>query len=264
MQDLRITLFQSELLWEDVPANLARFDEKLRDYKGMQDLILLPEMFNTGFSVEPEKIAESPGGISMQWLNRKAKELDCVICATLIIREGINFYNRLVWMRPDGSMDTYDKRHLFRMGDEHLLFRAGSRRRIVELNGWKICPLICYDLSFPVWSKNTYKGGQFEYDVLLYLANWPEARSHVWKSLLMARALENISYVAGVNRIGRDGKGVAYSGDSVVIDARGKRILGIPANMDSEATVSLNYEELREFREKFNVGLDWDEFTIKA
>ncbi|MEI6575468.1 MAG: amidohydrolase [Bacteroidota bacterium] len=263
MQDLRITLFQSELLWEDVAGNLARFDEKLRDYKGMQDLILLPEMFNTGFSVEPEQIAESPGGPSVQWLSQKAKELDCVICGSLVIREGVNFYNRLVWMRPDGNMDTYDKRHLFRMADEHLLFRAGSHKRIVELNGWRICPLVCYDLRFPVWSKNTYKAGQYEYDVLIYIANWPEARNLAWKSLLMARAMENLSYVAGVNRVGRDGKGIAYSGDSVIIDPKGKRLLGVPANMDSEATISLNWEELRDIREKFNVGLDWDEFTIK-
>jgi predicted amidohydrolase len=264
MQDLRITLFQSELLWEDTPGNLARFDEKLRDYRGMQDLILLPEMFNTGFSVEPESIAEPPGGPTMLWLSHKAKELDCVIAGTLIIREGVNYFNRLVWMRPDGNMDTYDKRHLFRMADEHLQFRGGSRKRIVELKGWRICPLICYDLRFPVWSKNTYKAGLYEYDLLIYLANWPEVRNHVWKSLLTARAIENLSYVAGVNRIGRDGNGIPHSGDSVIIDARGTRMLGIPPNMDSEATISLSWQDLQEVREKFNVGLDWDEFTLKS
>ena len=156
MQDLRITLFQPELLWEDPIGNLARFDEKLRDYRGMQDLILLPEMFNTGFSVEPESIAEPPGGPTMLWLSRKAKELNCVISGTLIIREGVNFYNRLVWMRPDGNVDTYDKRHLFRMAGEHLQFRGGNRKHIVELNGWRICPLVCYDLRFPVWVNNRH------------------------------------------------------------------------------------------------------------
>ena len=153
---------------------------------------------------------------------------------------------------------------LFRMADEHLRFRGGSHRRIVELKGWRICPLICYDLRFPVWSKNTYKAGLYEYDLLIYLANWPEARNHVWKSLLTARAMENLSYVAGVNRIGRDGKGIPYSGDSVIIDAKGTRMLGIPPNMDSEATISLSWQDLQEVREKFNVGLDWDEFTIKS
>lgn len=262
MQDLIISLVQVDLAWEDVTQNLLRFDACLDPLAGKQDLILLPEMFNTGFTVNPEKIAETPGGPTSQWLSNKAKDLNSNIAATLIIKESGYYYNRMVLMRPDGSYESYDKRHLFRMGNEHLSFQPGKKKVIFDVNGWKLLPATCYDLRFPVWVKNTYKSGEYEYDVLFYLSNWPEARNQVWKTLLSARAIENLSYVAGVNRIGTDGTGLTYSGDTRMIDFKGNIIDEVAEIQEGIVTVALSKSDLSAFREKFNVGLDWDSFTI--
>ncbi|MHC1706565.1 MAG: amidohydrolase [Bacteroidales bacterium] len=262
MQDLTISLVQVDLAWEDVTQNLLRFDACLEPLAGKQDLILLPEMFNTGFTVQPEKVAETPGGPTSQWLSNKARELNSIIAGTLIIKESGYYYNRCLWMRPDGSYESYDKRHLFRMGNEHLSFQPGRKRTIVDFKGWKIMLITCYDLRFPVWTMNNYKNGSYEYDVLLCLANWPEVRSQVWKTLLSARAMENLAYVAGNNRIGADGKGLTHSGDSRMLDFKGNIMEEIPEHQEGIVTVTLSGKELIDFREKFNVGLDWDSFTL--
>ena len=199
----------------------------------------------------------------MIWMHEQAKALNCVLCGTVIIKEGGYFFNRMVWMRPDGSYESYDKRHLFRMGNEHLRFNAGRKRLVIDLKGWKIRPLTCYDLRFPVWAKNTYASDHYEYDVLLYLANWPEVRRHPWKSLLVARSMENVAYTIGINRVGTDGMGNAHSGDSVCLDYKGEVISLIPEHTEGTDTVVLSYDQLNDFRSKFNIGAEWDLFNIQ-
>ncbi|MCK9616791.1 MAG: nitrilase family protein [Lentimicrobiaceae bacterium] len=263
MQNLTISIVQSDLFWENTQQNLDNFSEKISRIKVPTDLIVLPEMFSTGFTIEPENVAETMDGTAMQWLKNTALEKNCVTTGSLIIRENGNFYNRLVWMRPDGSYETYDKRHLFRMGNEHLRFSNGNKRLVTEINGWKIRPLICYDLRFPVWAKNSYSEGQYEYDLIIYVANWPGRRNFAWKHLLMARAIENQCYVAGINRIGTDVKGVAYQGNSIVLNFKGKPVIKLPPAVESIETVTLNYSKMQEFRNEFTVGLDWDGFEFK-
>ena len=214
---MKITIIQSDLVWEDKVANLARFDTHINNIQESTDIVVLPEMFSTGFSMNTAALAESMDGKTIQWMSNHAQTLDAVVTGSLIIKENGQFYNRLIWMKPDGTFEQYDKRHLFGMGsgeDKH--YTAGTERLIVTYKGWKICPLICYDLRFPVWSRNTV-----DYDVLIYTANWPEPRSFHWKTLLVARAIENQSYVIGVNRVGVDALGSLHSGDSCVINPYG-------------------------------------------
>ena len=262
MQNLKITIIQTNLVWENVDENLNSFDKQLSQINDKPDLIVLPEEFNTAFSVKPEKYHEKLDGKTINWMSGKASMMNCVITGSLIIKENKRYFNTLIWMRPDGSFDTYNKRHLFRMGKEHLKFSGGNKRLIVDLKGWKICPLICYDLRFPVWAKNIYKNKNYEYDVLIYIANWPEIRNHAWKTLLLARAIENQTFVVGVNRIGKDGNNISYSGDSAVIDPHGKIISNIKENQDIFQTISLSYSTLANIRNKFNAGFDWDNFEI--
>jgi omega-amidase len=262
MNDLRITIVQTALHWENIDRNLSMLDEKLATVKDT-DLIVLPEMFSTGFTMNTEGVAEEMSGKAVRWMAAKAKEKQCVITGSLVIRENGNCYNRLVWMRPDGTHEHYDKRHLFRMASEHEYFSGGKKRIVVTLNGWKICPLVCYDLRFPVWSRNKFKNGTWEYDCLIYVANWPERRSYPWKTLLLARAIENQCYVAGVNRVGKDGKDIEYSGDSVVINYKGEVISRTNPNEDITETVTLSWKELEEFRKAFPVGMDADGFEVK-
>ena len=258
MQDLKVTIIQTALYWESIDENLEMFGQKTSQIEDETDLIVLPEMFNTAFTMSSEKLAEEMDGKTMQWMKNAAKAKNCVVVGSLIINENGNYYNRLIWMRTDGSYETYDKRHLFRMMDEHKYFSGGDRRIVVELNGWRICPLVCYDLRFPVWCRN--KG---DYDCLIYIANWPEARRNAWNTLLLARAIENQVYVIGVNRIGKDGNEIAFSGDSVVIDPKGQIISQTQSYQENIETVSLSYEELEDFRKKFPVDLDGDEFVIR-
>lgn len=263
MQDLKITLVQSSLAWEDPVANIRNFDEKFRSFNDPTDLIILPEMFNTGFTMEAESNAEAMDGKSIQWMAEKAAEKHCVVCGSLIIADAGNYYNRFVWMRRDGSFDYYDKKHLFRMGDEHLHYSAGNKKLIVELKGWKVMPMVCYDLRFPVWSKNEYSDGKYAYDLLLYVANWPAVRSLAWTSLITARAIENISYAAGLNRIGKDGREYEYSGNSMVAGPDGNTIMEIGSDKASVSTVKLKAENLIQSRSKLGVGKDWDAFNIR-
>ena len=263
MQDLSVTLIQTNLFWEDSQKNLIHFDHLLNQVSESTDLILLPEMFNTGFSINPSKCAEAMDGPSMQFLRLKAMEKNAVIMATLLIREGDRCYNRLVCMHPDGNFQTYDKRHLFRLSEEQKVFTGGHQKLIMEVNGWKISPIICYDLRFPVWSKNTWSEGTYEYDLMVCLANWPAIREYAWKMLLIARAIENQAYVAGVNRVGDDGHGIWHSGDSVAIDSKGKVIWAAEAGKESVETVTFSAGELQLFRDSFTMGMDWDHFSIK-
>ena len=275
MQDLKITIIQSDLHWENKEKNLELFSQKIADISEQTDLIILPEMFTTGFSMRPELFAETMTGTTIAWMKAKAKEKKCVITGSFICEDKGKHFNRLVWMNAEGTYNSYDKRHLFRMGDEDKYYGHGEKKIIVDLKGWKICPLICYDLRFPVWARNTKIESSsknqesrqknecvLEYDVLIYVANWPERRSHPWKSLLVARAIENQSYVVGVNRVGNDGNDIYHSGDSVVLNFKGEAISKIESGKESIFTITLNYKELEDFRKQFPVMLDADDFEI--
>jgi predicted amidohydrolase len=263
MDNLTITIIQPDLAQEDKFRNFEKFEKIISKLKTTPDLIILPEMFNTGFVIDPQPVAEEGDGQTFRWMKSTVQKYGCAIAGSYVVKTGSEFYNRLVWMKPDGSSAFYDKRHLFRMGDEHLHFSPGGNRLIVELKGWKILPLICYDLRFPVWSKNRYLNGSYEYDLLIYVANWPGKRSYAFRQLLIARAIENQAYTVGVNRIGVDGKGTLHQGDSAVIDYKGKHIIEIPPGVEDVETVKLSYEKQHEYRENFNVALDWDDFTIR-
>ncbi|MES2565605.1 MAG: amidohydrolase [Bacteroidota bacterium] len=260
MKDLNVTIIQTQLHWEDVAMNLLHFDAKVNEITNPTDIIVLPEMFTTGFTMTPETLAEEHGGKGLQWMQQKAIEKKCAIVGSISVKQNAKYFNRLYWVKPDATYEMYDKRHLFRMGNEHEHYHIGSEKIVIEVNGWKICPLICYDLRFPVWSRNTQNN---RYDVLLYVANWPEVRTYAWKHLLVARAIENQSYVVGVNRIGSDGNGIAHSGDSCFINPRGELLKIFPSQEISE-THTLSYQYLEEFRRAFPVIMDADEFTISG
>lgn len=262
MQDLSITLVQAILIWEDIPANLEAFEKKILDLNKETDLIILPEMFNTGFTMNAAENAEEMQGKSMQWMASMASEKNCVICGSIIIKEQGMFFNRFIWMQPDGSYEQYDKKHLFRMGEERDHYAAGEKKLILKLKGWKIMPLICYDLRFPVWSRNSFANGSFDYDLLIYVANWPAVRSASWTTLLQARSIENMAYVAGVNRVGMDGREYVYSGDSIVASPAGHIIDKLSSEKEMISTTRLKYKDLTELREKLGVGYDWDHFSM--
>ncbi len=260
MEDLKVTIVQTALAWEDIDANLNAFGKKLETIvPGSTDIIVLPEMFSTGFTMNAKALAEAMDGKAVKWMTKQAAEKKCVITGSLVIKDGSHFYNRLIWMRADGTFETYDKRHLFRMGEENNTYSAGNKRIIVEVKGWKICPLVCYDLRFPVWCRNINQ----EYDLLVFVANWPEVRNYPWKQLLIARAIENQVYLAGVNRIGKDGNDFNHTGDSAVINYKGFIISKTKASKESVETVIISYKELEEFRKIFPVAMDADKFRIE-
>jgi len=233
------------------------FAEKLAAAAPKTDLIVLPEMFSTGFSMDAPALAEQPEGETLQWMREQAAAYDAVVTGSIIVQENGQYFNRLYWVRPDGSYAQYNKRHLFRMAQEHHTYTPGSERLTVELKGWKICPLVCYDLRFPVWSRNTGD----RYDLLLYVANWPKVRSLPWRTLLQARAIENVAYVVGVNRIGTDVNNHPYSGDSAIIHPKGHKLLET-TEQESILTIELSKQELLDFRETFPAHLDADEFEL--
>jgi omega-amidase len=261
MQDITISLIQSPLHWQEVEANLAMFEEKIWQIKGKPDLIILPEMFNTGFSMAAEKLAEPMNSKTFRWMKQQAAQRQAVVTGSFIVKEEGKYYNRLIWMEPDGNFSTYDKRHLFRMADEHHHFSMGKERLICELKGWRICPMVCYDLRFPVWSRNLTPAGELAYDLLIYVANWPQPRSSAWSILLQGRAVENLCYVAGVNRVGTDGNGISYNGCSAVVDPKGQRLY-YAEDCDTIHTLNLSGEELQRYREKFPAQLDADRFEL--
>lgn len=257
-----MTLVQTNLIWEETQRNLDHFDRLLNGIREPSDLILLPETFNTGFSINPAVCSETMSGPSVRFLVEKSAQKNTVLMATLLIGEDGNYYNRLICAYPGGKIQTYDKRHLFRLSEEYRIFSGGKTQLIAEVNGWKILPLVCYDLRFPVWSRNTWKDGTYGYDLVVCLANWPASRSHVWKTLLAARAIENQACIAGVNRIGNDGHGTWHAGESMALDAKGNLLYDAPPGREEIHTVCFSAEDLRLFRESFTVGMDWDQFTI--
>lgn len=261
MSNLRITIVQSGLHWEDAAANRAMFAEKLSPVFDT-DLILLPETFTTGFSMNPSVLAEQMQGETTQWIKEMAEKNNAVVTGSVLVEEDNKYYNRLLWVQPDGQVFKYDKRHLFSLTGEEKVMSPGSEKTLVQIGDWKICPLICYDLRFPVWSRNRLmQNGEAAYDVLVYVANWPERRSYAWKQLLLARAIENQCYVVGVNRVGNDGNDIYHSGDSLVIDPMGQ-VLFHAADEEVVHTVSLDLGMLKTVRRQFSFLKDADDFEI--
>jgi predicted amidohydrolase len=260
MSALSISLIQTPLFWEDKAANLLMLEAKIAAIANKTNLVILPEMFSTGFSMRPQDLAEKMDGASVEWMKRMAKTNNIILTGSLIIEENKQYFNRLIWMLPTGNFGYYDKRHLFAFGGEHHQYTAGAKRLIASVNGWKLQLQICYDLRFPVWARQQSTKDP-EYDVLVYVANWPEKRNHAWKSLLIARAIENQCYVIGVNRIGNDGNNVYHSGDSMIIDPLGN-ILFTNAHEAVTHTVELQKEALNEIRSHFPFWKDADQFHI--
>ncbi len=285
MSTLSITTVQTNLHWEDKEANLQMLEEKIQSIAEKTEIVVLPEMFSTGFSMKPELLAEDMEGETMHWMKRVAAEKKIILTGSVIIKEdgqtetvgpsvGPNYYNRLVWMLPNGQYGYYDKRHLFAYANENDHYTAGTKRLVASVKGWKINLLVCYDLRFPVWSRQTSPSnslsqgeggvatsGSPEYDVLIYVANWPERRIHAWKTLLMARAIENQCYVVGVNRTGTDGKDIYYSGESMVIDPMGE-VLYTRKDEEHIHTITLDKTYLQTVREKLPFLKDADDFNI--
>ncbi|MFT4740777.1 MAG: omega-amidase [Marivirga sp.] len=262
MQDLKVSLVQTDLYWEDKGANMAQLEEKIFGIEEQTDLIVLPEMFNTGFTMDAERLAEPMNLHTFKWMHQMAAQKKAVVVGSYIVQASGKYFNRLIWMRPDGSFEFYDKRHLFRMAEEHQHFDMGMQTIIVELNGWKINPLVCYDLRFPVWSRNQNNPEGLKYDLLLYVANWPAARVNAWDTLLEARAIENLAYSIGVNRIGEDGHGVAFNGHSAAYSFKGEKLIDMGVSAQVK-TVTLSSEDLLSGRQKFPAHLDADRFELK-
>lgn len=258
MENLKITTFQGYLFWENIDKNLQNI--RLRLSGGIRektDLIILPEMFNTGFSMNAAQLAETMGGKTMIWMHQTAIKYNCVVTGSIIIKESGKYYNRLIWMLPDGSYQHYDKKHLFTLAKEDEVYSPGDSRIMVELKGWKICPVICYDLRFPVWLRNTHE----LYDLLLIVANWPEKRAAHWRALLAARAIENQAYVIGLNRVGHDGNEIYHSGDSSCIDPTGNTVY-YKRDEEDVYTFSIIADEVAKTRTAMPFLNDGDDFTI--
>lgn len=256
MRDLTIALVQTTLHWHDAAANRAHFEGLLDGLGGHPDLVVLPEMFSTGFTMAAADQAETMDGTTVAWMRELAAGLGSTVTGSLVVRDADKYFNRLIWMPPDGNPQTYDKRHLFRMAGEHEIYAPGSSRPVFRLGDWRVRPLICYDLRFPVWSR-----GIDAFDLLLYVANWPRARRSAWQTLLPARAVENLCYSAGVNRIGRDGQGIEYAGDSGAWDFFGGCLADCGAE-ESVTQVRLDAAALMRYRQKFPAHRDADPFEI--
>lgn len=264
---LTITLIQTNLFWENKEANLQMLQKKIKAITAKTEIIVLPEMFSTGFSMQPKLFAEKMDGTTVNWMKKIAQEKKIILTGSLIIEEDGNYYNRLIWMLPNGQLGYYNKRHCFGFAGEDKHYTPGNKRLITSVKGWKINVQICYDLRFPVWARQApsplEKAGDEapEYDILLYVANWPERRSHPWKTLLTARAIENQAYVIGVNRVGNDGNNIYHSGDSMVLNALGETLYH-KAHDEDVFTITLEKTQLDETRNKFPFLRDADNFTI--
>ncbi len=254
---LNIAILQLDLVWENPSANRAKIDELLQKTDTNTNVVFLPEMFTTGFSMNVSELAETMEGETVQWLKKRSSEHQLALCGSLIIRKNGDFFNRLLFVEPSGEIHFYNKHHLFAMGNEETHFQKGTERLIVQYKGWRICPLICYDLRFPVWSRN-----RNEYDLLVYSANWPHNRNDVWNTLLKARAIENQCYVVGANRVGTDKNGIEYSGDSQVICPKGKLLAKSLSDQEEMLSASLSFQEMADFRRKFPVLNDADDFNL--
>lgn len=258
MDTIRITLVQTDIIWENKQENLRLLHEKLQSLRGTTEIVVLPEMFSTGFSMQSDVLAETNSGETITTLKQWAAHYHLAICGSFIAKDNGHFYNRAFFLTPEGEEFYYDKRHLFRMGREAEHFSAGSKRLILSYHGWNICLLVCYDLRFPVWSRNVDN----EYDLLIYVANWPVPRRLAWDTLLRARALENQCYVCGVNRTGTDGYKLPYNGGSSVYSALGEEVASLPDDKEGMITVPLSLSTLQQFREKFPVWKDADRFHL--
>ena len=262
MSALTITTIQSNIIWEEKTANLRLLEQKIAGIEEKTEIVVLPEMFNTGFSMRPEALAETMEGETVEWMKRVSRENGIVLTGSIMIEEAGNYFNRLIWMLPNGQYGYYDKRHLFAYGEEDKHYSPGNKRLIASVKGWKINLLVCYDLRFPVWARQKINEEGAEYDVLIYVANWPERRSHAWKTLLCARAIENQCYVVGVNRVGSDANNIYYSGNSLVIDPLGQ-VLYHMADDEDVNTITLQKETLEDIRSKFPFWKDADSFNIE-
>lgn len=257
MQDLTLALIQTDVVWHNPEANKKALEAKIKGMAKPSDVIILPEMFTTGFTMDVQENAETESGPTLKWMQQIATQKNVFITGSIIIEEAGKFFNRLYWVAPNGKFIKYDKRHLFRMADEEKHFTGGESSPVVEAKGWKIKPLICYDLRFPVWSRNL----NLEYDVLLFVANWPKARIGAWDTLLKARAIENLSYTVGVNRVGQDGIGIEYNGQSIGYDFKGEPVID-KTEQETILYVNLSKTKLVEYREKFPAFKDADSFHI--
>ncbi len=264
MSSLTFTIIQTSLYWEQKTLNVQMLEEKINSIKQKTEVVILPEMFSTGFSMKPEQLAEGMDGETIAWMKRISTEKKIILTGSIIVAENGNYYNRLVWMLPNGQMGLYDKKHLFAYANEHKHYTSGNKRLIASVKGWKINLLVCYDLRFPVWSRQSHgveENRGLEYDVLIYVANWPEKRNSIWKTLLQARAIENQCFCIGVNRVGNDGNGIYYSGDSMAVNPLGE-VLYHKAHDEDICTITLEKEELEKIREKMPFWKDADSFKI--
>jgi predicted amidohydrolase len=257
---LNITLFQFDPVWENSDSNILKLNKCLKSITEQTDLLILPEMFLTGFSMNAHEIAQNTDGEGVKWLSSFAKTKQITVAGSLPIKDNQLYYNRLLVATPDDKIQWYDKRHMFRMGKEHQTYTAGNNVLVFNIKGWNIMPLVCYDLRFPVWSRNVNQ----KYDILVYVSNWPEARREAFLTLLKARAIENQCYVIGINRVGTDGQGVSYAGDSVIIDFKGNYMFEPADNKEQIINCSISLNKLTEFRKKFPVWLDADAFEINS
>lgn len=257
-EKLVTALIQTDLDWENPAANKDKLEKQINELETDVDLIVLAEMFSTGFSMNAKNLAEPHHGPSFKWMQKIASEKDAAVTGSIITSENGKFYNRLYFVFPDGSSEKYDKRHTFTLAKEHETYDSGTERLIVDYKGWKICPLVCYDLRFPVWARNTE-----DYDVLIYVANWPAPRVLAWDTLLRARAIENMSYCIGVNRVGRDGKDLDYLGHSAVYDSLGKAVSFRKEEAELTEIVILEKSHLQETRSQLKFLLDRDKFSLE-
>ena len=263
--NLKVTCIQNDVIARDPEANRRHLDEMLKSVDNT-DVIVFPETFTTGFPADPNLFAEELGGVTMEWMEKVAREKNCAVCGTILTKAGSHkccqnapkegFYNSFIWMEPNWKFYIYNKRHLFTMGGEIGLNR-GEERITIEYKGWRIRPFVCYDMRFPVWNRNSFKDGKFEYDLAIYTAEWPEKKSEVWNTLLRARAIENQSYIVGVNRVGIDDSDIKYKGESMVMNMKG-RVVAQASEGENVFSAELNKEELTAFREYFRVSADWD------
>ena len=266
MNDLRVSLVQGDTRWHDPAGNRDYYGGLLSALRGITDLVLLPETFTSGFSNDAIDAAETMDGETVAWMREQARLLDAAVTGSVQLRVGDDVYNRMLFATPDGGLLHYDKRHLFRYAREHERYAPGGPRLTLDWRGWRICPLVCYDLRFPVFSRNRFdaeRSGQLDYDLALYVANWPAVRAHAWKTLLRARAIENLCYVAGLNRVGTDGNRIAYAGDSAIIDFLGEAVSEC-TDMEVVSTTTISGTRLQAHREHFPAMLDADRFQVSG
>ncbi|NNK82585.1 MAG: amidohydrolase [Flavobacteriaceae bacterium] len=255
-EKLNISYIQADLVWGNPKANRLQFQDKIRSVKQQVDLFVLPEMFTTGFTMHPKYVAEKMNGDTINWMQKIANEVKAAICGSLIIEENNSHYNRFVFVEQNGKISTYNKRHTFTLAGEHQVYTAGTEKIIIDFKGWKICPLVCYDLRFPVWARNVE-----DYDLLIYVANWPKPRISAWDTLLKARAIENMTYCIGVNRVGKDINGHQYTGHSVVLDGLGESLTSISEN-EQIKVVELNKNHIETIRKKLKFLDDKEVFNL--